>query len=97
MNRKLEEKIRKEIRKHAFERSDRLWQEKQHLQSTKHTLDALHEVTGLPRPELEAISNEVLLSFKVSRDEFFSIRNQILVAFGVSGFVTILGCLLFMI
>ena len=91
MNHKLEAKVRKEIRKRALERADIMRWERQNLQKTQHTLDALQEVTGLPQPELEAISNEVLLSFKVSRDEFFSIRNQILVAFGVSGFVTILG------
>jgi hypothetical protein len=76
---------------------DKIRQERQRLQNEKYTLDALHEVTGLPLRELEAIANEVMLSFEVIRDEFFSIKNQILISFGISGFVIIFGCLLFMI
>ena len=97
MNRKLEAKIQKKIRNRAFKRLDKIRQERQRLQNEKYTLDALHEVTGLPLRELEAIANEVMLSFEVIRDEFFSIKNQILISFGISGFVIILGCLLFMI
>ncbi|MDH4012143.1 MAG: hypothetical protein OEU55_15580 [Desulfobacterales bacterium] len=97
MNRKLEAKIRKEIRKRALERADILRQEKQNLQKTEYTLDALQEVTGLPRPHLESIAGDVKLSLQVANEGFFSIKHQILVAFGVSGFVIILGLLLFMI
>ena len=97
MNHKLEAKIRKEIRKRAFECADILRQEKQNLQMTKYTLDALQDVTGLPRAHLESIADEVKLSLQVASDGFFSIKNQILAAFGVSGFVITLGILLFMI
>ena len=51
MNPKLGERIKKKIRRRAFEQSDRLQQERQNLRGVRHTLDALHEVTGLPRPE----------------------------------------------
>jgi hypothetical protein len=97
MNCKLEAKIQKKIRTRTFKHLDKIRQERQRLQNEKYTLDALHEVTGLPLWELEAIANEVMLSFEVIRDDFFSIKNQILISFGISGFVIILGCLLFMI
>jgi hypothetical protein len=97
MNHKLEAKIRKGIRKRAFERVDFLRQEKQNLQGTEYTLDALQDVTGLPRPDLESIADDVRLSRRMTQDGFFSIKNQILMTFGVSGFVIILGLLLFMI
>ncbi len=97
MNRKLEAKIRKEIRRRAFERADSLRQKHQNLKKTQYTLDALQEVTGLPRPHLESIADEVKLSLQVAGDGFFSVKDQVLVAFGVSGFVITLGLLLFMI
>jgi len=97
MNHKLEANIRKEIRKRAFERVDILRQEKQNLQGTEYTLDALQDVTGLARPDLESIADDVRLSRQMTQDGFFSIKNQILMTFGVSGFVIILGLLLFMI
>ena len=89
MNRQLEAQIRKEIRKRALEQSDRLRQKKQKWQDIQHTLDALHEVTGLPRHELEVIANEARLSFEASREEFFSIKKQILMASSISGFIII--------
>ena len=97
MNHKLEKKIRKEIRKRAFERADILRQEKQNLQGSEYTLDALQDVTGLPRSDLESIALFVRLSRQMTHDGFFSIKNQILMTFVVSGFVIILGFLLFMI
>jgi hypothetical protein len=97
MNRKLKAKIQREIRKRAFKRSDRLRQHEQISVDSQHTLEALKEVTGLPRPELRAIARDVRLSFEVRKDEFFSIRNQILISIAISGFVIILGWLLLMI
>ncbi len=97
MNHKLGERIKKKIRRRAFEQSDRLQQERQNLRGIKHTLDALHEVTGLPRPELKAIANEALLCFEVSTEKFFSIKNQILIASSAFSCVVILAWLLFMI
>ena len=86
MNRKLEAKILREIRRRALERSDRLQQKTQKWQAIQHTLDALHQVTGLPRHELEVIADEASLSFEVSREEFFSVKNQILMASSILGF-----------
>ena len=79
MNSKLREKIKKEIRRRTFEQADRLQQERQNLQDVQHTLDALHEVTGLPRPELRTIADAAILSFDVHHEKFFSIKNQILI------------------
>jgi hypothetical protein len=97
MNHKLGERIKKEIRRRAFEQSDRQQQERQNLQGVKHTLDALHEVTGLPRPELKTIANEAMLSFEVSTEKFFSIKNQILIVSSACSCAVILAWLLFMI
>lgn len=91
MNHKLEAKIQKEIRKRAFERADDLRQEKQSLQKTEYTLDALQEVTGLPRPDLESIAEDVRLSRQMTRNDFFSIKNQILMTFGLAGLILFLG------
>ncbi|MGD8738771.1 MAG: hypothetical protein PVG34_00550 [Desulfobacterales bacterium] len=91
MNHKLEAKIQKEIRKRAFERADDLRQEKQSLQKTECTLDALQEVTGLPRPDLESIAEDVRLSRQMTRNDFFSIKNQILMTFGLAGLILFLG------
>ena len=49
--------MQKEIRRRAFLRSDALVSENDYLQATQNTLDALEDVTGLPRPELESIAN----------------------------------------
>jgi hypothetical protein len=93
MNRKLEATIQKEIRRRAFEHADILRHKKQHLQRTQHTLDALQEVTGLPRPQLEEIAAEIKLSLQVTNEGFFSIKNQILMTFSISGLFLILsGC-----
>ena len=93
MNHKLEAKIQKEIRKRAFERAHTLRQEKQNLQMTKFTLDALQEVTGMPRPDLESIAEEVNLSRQMPCDNFFSIKNQMLMTLGVSSLILILSWL----
>jgi hypothetical protein len=92
-----EKKLQNEIRKRAFARRDRLRHEKHGRQCIQHTLDALHQVTALPRSELEAIVDEVKFSLEVSREEFFSIKNQILVTLGMSVPVLISVWLLFMI
>jgi hypothetical protein len=97
MNPKLGERIKKKIRRRAFEQSDRLQQERQNLRDVRHTLDALHEVTGLPRPELKTIANEAMLSFEVSTEKFFSIKNQILIVSSAFSCVVMVAGLLFMI
>ncbi len=89
-----EPKLQKEIRRRAFTRRDRLQQEKQRQLDIEHTLDALQEVTALSRSELKAIARDARLSFACYDENFFSIKNQILVACGILGFVIILGWLL---
>ena len=90
MNGRLDTKIQKQIRKRAFERADVLRQERQDAQKTQHPLDALQEVTGLRRPELESIADEVRLSVQGTGDDFFSIKNQILMTFGAASAILIL-------
>lgn len=97
MNRKLEAKIRKEIRKRAFERADTLRQKHQNLQMTEYTLDALQDVTGLPRPDLESIADDIRLSRQIKHDDFFSIKNQILWTFGLVSLILILSGLAYVI
>jgi len=92
-----EAKLQKEICKRVFERRDRLQLEKQRRQDIQHTLDALQEVTELSRSELRAIARDVRLSSECLDENFFSIKNQILVTLGMSGSLIILGWLLFMI
>ena len=94
MNYKLETKIQKEIRKRAFERADNRQQERLNVQKTQHTLDALQEVTGLHRPELESIAAGVKLSYRMTNDNFFSLKNQMLITFGIFGIVLFLGGLM---
>jgi hypothetical protein len=97
MNHKLEENIKREIRRRAFEQSDRLQQERLSLQGVKHTMNALHEVTGLSRPELKVIANAAMRSVEVCTENFFSIKNQILIVSSAFSCVVILAGLLFMI
>jgi hypothetical protein len=97
MNHKLEAKIRKEIRKRAFEQSDTLQQKRQNIQKTEYTLDALQDVTGLSRPHLESIAGDVRRSYQMVHDDFFSIKNQILMTFGLAGLILILSALVYII
>ena len=87
-------KLQREIRKRAFAHRDRQQQEKQRWHEIQHTLDALHEVTELSRLELEAIAQNAQLSCACLNENFFPIKNQILVACAISGFVIILIWLL---
>ncbi len=94
MNSDFEAKRLREIRKRAFARRDRLQLEKKRRQDIQHTLNALHEVTELSLSELEAIAQDVRLSYGCHTDNFFSIKNQIMAAGGMIGFAVILGWLL---
>jgi len=93
MGTRLEEKIQREIRRRAFKRRDRLRHKKLRQQGIQHTLDALYEVTDLSRAELEAIAGEVRLSCMCYDENFFSIKNQILVTSAIFGFVIVIGWL----
>ena len=74
----IEDRIQREIRRRAFERADFLQHRSAFRQYTQHTLEALESVTGLSRPELEAIAAEVSASFAAGSDNFFSIRQQLI-------------------
>ena len=97
MNHKFEARMQREIRRRAFESADRLRQEKQNQQNTEYTLDALKEVTGLPRPNVESIAEEVKRSRQMIHDDFFSIKIQILMTCGLAGFIVILGAFVYII
>ena len=97
MNHKSEAKIRKEIRRRAFERADFVRRKRQNLQKIRFTLDALQEVTGLPRPELESIAEDARLSRRMAHDGFLSIKHQILMTSGLAGLLLILCGFLYMI
>jgi hypothetical protein len=90
MNANTKESIQQEIRRRAFERFDLLQEKKVNMQSSKHTLDALQDVTGLPRMELETIAEEVRNSFETYQENFFSIKNQMIWVFGSLGFFAFL-------
>ena len=97
MNHKLQANILKEIRRRAFESADRLRQEKQNQQKMEYTLDALQEVTGLPRPHLDSIADAAKRSRQMIHDDFFSVKNQILMTCGLAGFIVIIGAFVYII
>ena len=74
----IEEKMLKEIRRRAFVRYDQRCQEEENLKGTRHTLDALQELTGLPRRELETIAANVRTFYEPEERDFFSVQNQFL-------------------
>lgn len=90
MNANTQERIQQEIRRRAFERFDHLQEEKVSLQNSGYTLDALQEVTGLPRLELETIAEEVRCSFEAYDEKFFSIRSQAIMVLGPFGILIML-------
>jgi len=73
-----QERIHKEIRRRALERARLVDRNEQKLLHTKHTLDALEEVTGLPRSDLERIAEEVNGTCFQEEEGAFSIKNQLL-------------------
>jgi hypothetical protein len=56
-NDRIEEKIQREIRRRAFDRAERRTQETDSRLDFELKLDALAEVSGLARPELEEIAS----------------------------------------
>lgn len=79
------DRIQREIRKRAFDRRDSLARQADWAQHTQATIDALEQVTGLSRSELERIAGEVAVSFKADKDDFFSVGNQLI----LTGFTVI--------
>ena len=96
MNANTKKSIQQEIRRRAFERFDYLQEEKVNLQNSRHTLDALQEVTGLPRGELETIAEEVRCSIEAYEEKFFSVKNQTAMVFGSFGILILLVGLVIM-
>jgi AraC-like DNA-binding protein len=72
------DRIRREIRNRAFRQRDFLEQQAAEAQCTRYTLDALAQVTGLSRSELERIAAEVTASFAGDHDGFFSVKHQLI-------------------
>jgi hypothetical protein len=96
MSANTKESIQQEIRRRAFERFDHLQEKKVTLQNSRHTLDALQEVTGLPRGELETIAEEVRCSIEAYEEKFFSVKNQTAMVFGSFGILILLVGLVIM-
>jgi len=83
------DRIQREIRKRAFDRRDLLDQQTADAQQTQYTLDALAQVTGLSRLELERIAGEVTASFAADHENFFSIKHQLILT--GSAFIPVLA------
>jgi 2'-5' RNA ligase len=90
----MEKKLQAEIRRRAFERADHRSLEQNHRRNTDLTLDALGEVTGLSRSELEQIATEVRASFERPRRDYFSIKAQLILVLGSIGVLILLLYLL---
>ena len=92
---KRKDRIQREIRRRAFDRMDFLARQKANALHIRHTIDALQQVTGLARPELESIAGEVSTQFAADGDNFFSIKDQLFVSGAVS--VPVLVLILLMV
>jgi len=90
----MEKKIQAEIRRRAFERADHSSLEQNHRRNAGLTLDALEEVTGLSRSELEQIAAEVRASYERPRRDYFSIKAQLIFVLGGIGVLILLLYLL---
>lgn len=71
-------KILEEIRRQAIIRAIDKRREEEVRQDARCTLDALQELTELPRSELQAIAAAVSAAYDREKDNFFSIKDQIL-------------------
>lgn len=76
----IEEKKQREIIKRALEKAHRKERQREGDLYIKDTLEALHEITELSRVELDMIAEEVSASYADDIDQFFSIKNQIIIA-----------------
>jgi hypothetical protein len=72
------EEILEEIRRQAFIQADQKRRGEEIRQDTRYTLEALQELTGLPRRELQAIAATVSATCGQEEEDFFSIKNQFL-------------------
>ena len=83
--------ILEEIRRQAFIRADQRRREAEIRRETRYTLDALQELTGLPRRELETIAANVKACYYPEERDFFSVGNQFRV---VSSSLVLIGFIL---
>lgn len=75
-----ENHINEEIIRRAVERSGFREQERENQLNRQDIMDAIEDVTDLPRSELENIARDVRESYTHGRNDFFSITHQILLA-----------------
>ena len=75
-----EEKKQREIIERALKKAHTQERQKEEALLIRDTLDALQEITELPRVELDRIAEEVSALSADDRDDFFSIKNQIIIA-----------------
>ena len=92
---KLESIIQKEIRRRAFNLADRRARDEGIRRESELKMDALGEVTGLERSELEKIAAEVRSSYQKPRRDYFSIKFQVILVFGSIGAVCLAFYLFF--
>ena len=78
-----------EMRRQAFIRARQRDRENEVRQRSRDTLDALQELTGLPRQELQAIAANASTNCGREEADFFSIKNQFLMVSAGLG----LGCI----
>jgi len=78
MNAEMQEKIQQEIVKRALEKSISQQHMRQEKLDTQDILDALEELTGLSRADLDKIALEVKRSYAHTQDSFLSIKSQII-------------------
>ena len=74
----MDDRLLKKIRKEALCAAESERKRLELLQSTEYTLEALEEITGLPRPQLDRIAENTLISHEISQDRFFSLGQQLL-------------------
>ena len=74
---KREEELLNEIRRQAIIRADLQCREENLKRKTRYTLDALQELTGLSRRELDAIAANVNACCHQEDRDFFSVKNQL--------------------
>jgi hypothetical protein len=79
MNAEMQEKIQQEIVKQALEKSISQQHRRQEELDTQDILDALEELTGLSRVDLDKIAIEVKRSYAHAQDSFLSIKSQIII------------------
>jgi hypothetical protein len=90
-----ENNVNEEIIRRAIKRSDFKTEEKEKLLKRQDIIEALENVTDLPRLELEQIAREVRESYVNGEDRFFSIKHQSLIG-SIVGFALV-GIIAFVI